>query len=41
MGINMWIGGEVEKEGSTTASGKFLSDFINAKKMERWIWYLR
>lgn len=32
MGINMWIGGEVEKEGTVTASGKFLTDFINANE---------
>jgi DNA polymerase-3 subunit beta len=30
MGINTWIAGTVEAEGKVTASGKFLSDFINA-----------
>ncbi len=30
MGINTWIAGTVDTEGKVTASGKFLSDFINA-----------
>lgn len=30
MGINMWIPGQVNSEGSLTVSGKFLTDFISA-----------
>ncbi len=30
MGINMWIPGIVESEGSITVSAKFISDFVNA-----------
>lgn len=34
MGINMWIPGVVEEEGSTTVSAKFLSDFVSATSSE-------
>lgn len=30
MGINMWIATQTEEQGSTTVSGKYLADFVNA-----------
>lgn len=30
MGINMWISGQVDSEGSVTVSGKFITDFVAA-----------
>lgn len=35
MGINMWIAGTVEAEGSTTVAARVFADFVNAAKSEK------
>lgn len=35
MGINMWIPGQVETEGSTTVSAKYLADFVTASNSDK------
>lgn len=35
MGINMWIPGKVDAEGTTTVSAKYIADFVNASSSEK------
>ncbi len=35
MGINMWIPGKVEEEGSTTVSAKYIADFVVASSSDK------
>lgn len=35
MGINMWIPGKVEDEGSTTVSAKYIADFVAASSSDK------
>lgn len=35
MGINMWIPGKVEEEGSTTVSAKYIADFVAASSSDK------
>src|SRR5260221_799682 len=35
MGINVWIPGKVDEEGSTTVSAKYIADFVSASTSEK------